>query len=262
MKKIWALIKMNLIEAFEYRGDLLLYSLSYAAQPVVYLLVWLAVSASSISLTMTVGEFAQYYIWLLIVQLWVSAWASPIIASDIRHGRMSPYLLKPIAYANFHLGGNLGAKLIMTVTTVPLVIILAIVFKPTWPELSSFNWIIFGWTWALAGVIYFLTDLCVGCLAFWIEETSAVDSIYNVIHSIFSGILIPLVLMPPLVRALATFLPFRYSLSFPMEILLGKLTGAEQMLGLFLQAVFVVLLYLSYRQIWTWGVKRYSAFGN
>ena len=262
MKKLIALIKMNFIQCFEYRGDLLIYSLSYAAQPVIYLLVWLAVSASSQSLPMTAQEFAQYYIWLLIVQLWVSAWSSPFIAGDIRHGKLSPYLLKPFAYINFHISENLGEKGLKTLLTVPLVVVLILILKPSWTDLSVFGWVIFFWTWGLAGAIYFLIDMCVGCLAFWFDDISAIDDLYNVLHIIFSGILIPMILMPDFVRNLATFMPFRYSLSFPMEILLGKLSLSEQSLGLFLQIIFVVLIYFIYHKLWVIGVKRYSAFGN
>ena len=260
--KILSIIKLSFIQDLEYRGDMLLYSLSYAAQPVVYLFVWLAITGSSKSVAMTAGEFAQYYIWLLVVQLWVSAWASQEIAYAIRHGRISPHLLRPIPYLYVHLGANLGSKVLKTLMTLPVVLILTMVLRPLWPQLSGFSWMIFAYTWLLAGVIYFLIDMCVGCLAFWIEETSAIDDLYNIIHSIFSGILIPLALMPPFVRNLATFLPFRYSLSFPMEILLGKLNGSEQLLGIFLQMAFAVVLYLTYNQLWKYGVKRYSAVGN
>lgn len=262
MRKIFALIKTNFADWFEYRGNLLIYSLSYAAQPVVYLLVWLAVSASSTTLPLTAGEFTQYYLWLLVVQLWVSAWASQIIAFDVRHGRLSRYLVIPLPYFAIHLSTNMSEKLLKTLLTLPLIAVLVIIFRPTWPELSFFSWAIFLWTWFLAGVIYFLIDLCVGCLAFWFEETSAIDDLYNVLHSLFSGILIPLFLMPPVIQNLATYMPFRYSLSFPMEVLLGKLSPEHLTLGLFLQLAFVVILFLTYRQLWQHGVKRYSAVGN
>jgi ABC-2 type transport system permease protein len=262
MRKILALIKTNFADWFEYRGNLLIYSLSYAAQPVVYLLVWLAVSASSPTLPLKAGEFTQYYLWLLVVQLWVSAWASQIIAHDVRYGRLSRYLVMPLPYGAIHLSTNMSEKLLKTLLTMPLIAVLAVIFRPPWPVLSGWHWLLFLWTWFLAGAIYFLIDLCVGCLAFWFEETSAIDDLYNVLHSLFSGVLIPLFLMPPAIQALATFMPFRYSLSFPMEILLGRLSPRELSLGFILQLAFAVILYLAYRKLWQRGIKRYSAVGN
>lgn len=261
MKKLLALIRMSLIDAFEYRGDILIFTFSYCAQPVVYLSVWLAVASSSSTLSMSSSELSQYYIWLIVVQIWVSAWASPFIASAIRLGKLSPFLLKPTSYFHFQIGNNIGEKILKTAMILPIVFILAATLHPLWPNLSFAGWIIFTLSWILAAIIYFEVDMCVGLIAFWFEESSAIDDVYNVFHSIFSGILIPLILMPTWVRSLAIVLPFRYEVSLPLEILLRKLTFWEQNTALLIQVVWAVALYGLARALWVKGIVRYSAAG-
>jgi len=261
MKKLLILIRLSLIDAFEYRGDILIFTFSYCAQPVVYLLVWLAVASSSSTLSMSGGELSQYYIWLIIVQLWVSAWASPIIASAIRLGKLSPFLLKPTSYFNFQIGNNIGEKILKSVLILPIVLILSATLHPLWPNLSYVGWLLFVVSWVLAAIIYFLMDLSVGLVAFWLEESSAVDDVYNVLHSIFSGILIPLTLMPLWIRSLAVVLPFRYEVSLPLEILLHKLSFQEQSYALVVQIFWVAAMYGLVRLLWSKGIVKYSAVG-
>jgi len=261
MKKLLILIRISLIDSFEYRGDMLIHSLSWSAQPIVYLLIWLAVASSSRSISMSPGDFIKYYLWLMLIQIWVSAWGCSFIASAIRFGRLSPYLVKPISYYNFQIANNLGEKVLKTIFILPVLSTLVILLKPAWPGLTVLGWVFFMWSWLQAAMVYFLVDYIVGLTAFWIEENSAIDSLYNIVHVVFSGILIPLALMPDWIRSLSVYLPFRYEISFPLEILLQKLSSEELAKGFAIQTLWVMVLYFLCRFLWKRGLVRYSAAG-
>ncbi len=72
----------------------------------------------------------------------------------------------------------------------------------------------------------------------------------------------PLALFP---RGLSGFLdaqPFRYTLSFPVEILTGSLPDAGLAQGLAWQTAYCVLLGLTYHLLWHRGLRLYTATGS
>ncbi len=56
-------------------------------------------------------------------------------------------------------------------------------------------------------------------------------------------------------------LPFPYTLSFPILLILGELSPQEIAANFGMQAVWVVLSYLIFRLIWRAGLKQFSAVG-
>jgi len=76
-----------------------------------------------------------------------------------------------------------------------------------------------------------------------------------------SGNLAPLDLFPAPIPQLSVYLPFRYTLSFPVEILLGRVSGDQLWLGFAVQSLWLLATIVLYRVLWTRGLRQYSAFG-
>jgi ABC-2 type transport system permease protein len=76
-----------------------------------------------------------------------------------------------------------------------------------------------------------------------------------------SGQIAPLSLFPWPIQALATLLPFRWLIGFPVELLLGRLTPVEALTGLGAQVVWLVISLALVRVVWRAGVRIYSAVG-
>ena len=107
----------------------------------------------------------------------------------------------------------------------------------------------FYWEWALAMV------------AFWTTRIDAMNQAYIVTTLFFSGRLAPLDLFPQVVQRVADFLPFRWMLAFPVELLLGRVTPRELLMGLGAQLFWLFAGYLFMQLIYRAGIKRYAAFG-
>jgi ABC-2 type transport system permease protein len=60
---------------------------------------------------------------------------------------------------------------------------------------------------------------------------------------------------------MAYVLPFRWLVSFPIELVSGRLTPGEAFIGLGAQAGWLVACYFLMRIVWRAGVKVYSAVG-
>lgn len=261
MRKLLSYIRLAIIDSFTYRGDMFLWAIGIIVQPVVLLVVWLAVINSGGKTPLSREEFVQYYIFLLVVRLWVQAWASQFISADIRLGRISPFILKPVPYLFFQLGNNFGGKILKSFFMVLVVIVLSLVFHLRLPSLSGLEVLIFFVSWFVAGIIYFLLDIIIGIAAFWFGDTLVLDEFVDTLLTIFSGMVIPLAAFPTLFQQISAALPFRYMLSFPIEVLLGHLTLTDLGIGLAIQIIWLLIFFKIYQTMWTRGLKIYSAVG-
>ena len=83
---------------------------------------------------------------------------------------------------------------------------------------------------------------------------------YN-IASLFSGEFIPIPFLPQIGRFLLELLPFRYTLSFPVEILLGRLNDYQKEIGFLTATVWLVILFIIYKIVFKKAIKKYEAEG-
>ena len=75
-----------------------------------------------------------------------------------------------------------------------------------------------------------------------------------------SGLLAPVVSFPAYVKSWIYLTPFPYLIDFPANLLSGNETNISG--GLIMQILWVVLLYLVFRKIWSAGTKKYTAMGS
>ena len=72
----------------------------------------------------------------------------------------------------------------------------------------------------------------------------------------------PLELFPSWVRDVADVLPFRYTLGFPVEILIGMSSNAAIARGLAIQLAYGCGAAVVALGLWRAGVRRFGAFGG
>jgi ABC-2 type transport system permease protein len=113
-----------------------------------------------------------------------------------------------------------------------------------------------------AWAITFLVMAIIGSLSFFWESALGIFDLWLGFYFLFSGYLMPLELLPAPVRAFGAWLPFRYMLSFPVEVTLGLVDRSEMLHGLVLQWGWTALLTVAALATWHAGVRRYSAFGG
>lgn len=261
MKKLLIFIKLSISSAIEYRGDILLYVFGNITQPMVILLIWLAISKSSGTLPISQNELIVYYLLVIILHLITSTWGAIFITSDIRLGKLSPFLTKPASYLLHQIGNNIGEKLIKAIYTIPLVIILGLIFHATLPELSFISLIIFIISCFLSATIMFMIDICIGICAFWMETTESLEDLFDMLLHLFSGRLAPLFMLPIFMQNIAFITPFRYLLSFPIEIITGKISPTQVVIGIGFQLFWLTLSIFVYKVLWGKGIRRYTAVG-
>jgi ABC-2 type transport system permease protein len=114
----------------------------------------------------------------------------------------------------------------------------------------------------LAAMTAFVAGWCVAMAAFWTVRSIALNQMYFAISIFLSGEFAPLNVLPKGLQIAADFLPFRWIMAFPVELIMGRLSGAEALSGVIAQLIWIGLGLTAGIVIWQKSLKRYSAVGG
>jgi ABC-2 type transport system permease protein len=184
------------------------------------------------------------------------------IATDIKDGNISQFLLKPIDYLTYRLFLFFSARITyLAVAAVPLTLFVLyfrkyFVLPPDW---ATFGFFLL--STVLTALLQFFMSYTMAMLAFWVLEVSTFIFILYAFEYIASGHLFPLDILPRGVEQALYFTPFPYQLYFPVSIYMGKAAGPALLRGLVTQGVWLVFAYCLARFAWARGIRKYSAVG-
>lgn len=267
MRSLWDVyvqqFKTTLAVQLQYRASLVIWLIGHVLEPVIYIVVWSTVARASGGSVgnFTTGEFAAYYIVLMLVNHATFTWIMWEYDYRIRHGSLSFALLRPVHPIHSDIADNVSYKLLTMIVMLPTAVGLSFAFRPAF-HLVPWAVVTFVPVLALAFLVRFLVEWSLALAAFWTTRTAAINQMYFVVMLFLSGQIAPLALMPAPIRVAATLLPFRWVVSFPVELLLGRLTLVETLTGLGAQIIWLVLSVMMLKFVWRAGVRQYSAVGS
>lgn len=255
--KIWTAVQV------QYRVAMMIWLIGLIIEPVVYLVVWTNVAAASGGSVggFDSGGFAAYFIATMIVNHLTFCWHMWEYDYIIRQGQLSARLLRPVHPIHADLAENLSYKVLTSLVVAPTTLVLVLIFKPVWQPQTA-QLVAFLPSLIMAFLIQFFLGWTLAMAAFWTTRISAINRIYFLGKLFLAGQLSPLVLLPVWLQTAASISPFRWMLSFPVELLLGRVAGTAVFTGLLAQVAWVVIGVIAVRTMWRAGVRRYSAFGS
>ena len=255
--------RLALMEQLQYRIAMLIWLIGGIIEPLMYLVVWRTVAQQQGG---SVGgysenDFVVYFIALMMVNHGTFTWIMWEYVFRIRTGQFSVMLLKPIHPIHSDIAYNVGYKILTLVIIGPIAALLAWSFDASWqPTLWSLA--AFVPVLILAFLMRFYLEWGMAMVAFWTTRIDAMNQAYIVVGLFFSGKLAPLTLFPQIVQRAADILPFRWMLAFPVELLVGRVTPREFLIGLGAQLLWLIAGFLFMLLIYRAGIKRYAAFGS
>jgi ABC-2 type transport system permease protein len=255
--------KTTFATMFQYRASLVIWMIGQVLEPLVYLIVWSTVSngnGGSIG-SYTTGAFVSYFIILMLVNQFTYTWVMFDYEYRIREGYLSFALLKPVHPIHSDIADNIMSKSITLPVLTVIAIILGLAFHA---RLSVSPWlaVLFVPGLLLAFALRFLLEWTLAQFAFWTTRVSAINQIYFFLLLFLSGQIAPLSILPRAVQIAAKILPFYWTIGFPTELLLGKITITGALIGLGVQVVWLAIAVFLVRLVWRLGVKAYSAVGQ
>jgi ABC-2 type transport system permease protein len=214
---------------------------------VIVVAFWRAVFASTTTLGgLTLDQTLTY---ILLAQIFgeVTHVTSAIydIGAGLREGQIAAALLRPLDYQGAMYVQNLANLAINQLLKLPLALFIWLVYGLQLPS-DPVIWLVFLVSLLLGHAVMFCFDWILGCTAFYSTEIWGMSVARYSIAMFFSGLLIPLDLMPDWLRTIATILPFSQAVYLPVSILSG-ITPIEAMPRIWLMqlVLLIVLLLLS-----------------
>lgn len=257
-----AQFKTTIAEQFQYRGALVIWLLGLILEPVIYLSVWSAVARSQGGAvdSFTAADFAAYYLIAMMVDHAGFTWVMWEMEFWIRQGNFSPLLVRPVHPIHRYIANNLTFKLLTFVVVLPVVLVLALVFRPNF-TITAASALAFAPALILAMALRFALEWTIATAAFWVTRVNAINQLYFVAFLFLSGFAVPLPLLPGPVQAVAQWLPFYRFLGFPVDVLLGRLPTDQLLIGFGAQVAWLVVALWLLNATWARGVRQYSAVG-
>jgi ABC-2 type transport system permease protein len=254
------LLRTGFSEAVAYRAEFLIWMFS-TNMPLVMLAIWAAAARSGPVAGYSQQGFAAYYLAALLVRLMTGAWVVWEMTMEIRQGTLALRLLRPIHPLLQWSADNIAAVPMRGIVAFPVVGILLWVARA---QLSHdwFSWLLLCPALLAAWLLYFLVQAMIGTLALRFESASSLFEAWLGFSNILSGYLVPLDLFPRAVRDLALVLPFRFQLSYPVELMLGRWSRGEALSLLAAQWAWVLAFFLGTRVAWRSGLRHYAAYGG
>jgi ABC-2 type transport system permease protein len=248
---------------WQYRASLMMYVFYGLVSPVVYLSVWTSIANAKGSVSgLTANDFATYYLTLLVIDMITGDLSYYYLASKIQDGTLSGDLLRPIhpVFTQIFIATT-AQKALSFVALAPVWIFLVLLFRTDFSAVTLTSVLLTLPTVIIGAAIAFLLGASITCLAFWTTRVNAIAELYGALIALFSGQFVPLQLMPPVIQAVARYLPFQLFRYAPIETLLNRATTADLARNYVLYGIWLAVALFIFTRVWQAGVRRFSAVG-
>lgn len=255
------LFRIGVAETVAYRAEFLVWMLT-TTMPLVMLALWTAVARETPIPGFGEEQLTAYYLTTLVVRQLTGNWIVWELNHEIRMGTLSMRLLRPL-HPLVALGAqHLSAIPMRAVVAAPVVALgIALVgadelgTDPVQLALAPLALV-------LAWLLNFVVNALLGLVALYTEQSIAIFDVFFAVFGVLSGYLIPLELFPGWVGDLAAYLPFRYLLGLPVELLCGRLDRAAALEGMALQVAWSLAFVLVTQLVWRRALRRFEAHGG
>ncbi|HWL44092.1 MAG TPA: ABC-2 family transporter protein [Ilumatobacter sp.] len=252
----------DLKSSIQYRWPTILGMLALLSEPVVYLVVWTTVAdhnGGSVG-GLTLGQVSAYYVVWTLVRNLTAGYSPDNWQRRFQDGTLVDLLLRPVHPVHADIAGGFGFNLPRAVISIPLTALLIALFRPDLsPRLLEVG--VFAVSIVGAYVLRAVMFCIVGSVGFWTTRVDAAARVYLAIELLLSGRMIPIVLFPGWLASAATWLPFRYTFGFPIEVLTTSMSTEALLAGLAGQIGWTVVAAGALAAIWRVAVRRFDSVG-
>lgn len=266
MQKYKCALMLGIQNAMEYRSNFFLNMISALFPIFIQFFLWTSIYSGNpkgIINGYTYNQIIVYTIMANIVSRLVRTGFEYEVGDDIKNGGLNKFIIKPIDYSIYKFCCFIGQKLIhllmMVIVISGLLIFLAVKFGSTF---EPFHIFLFFGSLLLAFILNFTIFFAISTSAFWLFEIGFLFEAVRIIIIFLSGGIFPLDIFGKSATLILNYLPFKYTINFPVEILNGRLSLTLGLQGIFIQIIWIILFAILARLLWRTGTKRYVAVGG
>lgn len=262
-------------DSLVYRSNAFIWAL-YAALPALTLmLVWRAAyasnataSAAGMSATsgggLTLSQMMTYYICVTAFSIVITPHPEWDIAMQIRDGKITGFLVRPIGYFGYRLAQETSYQIIKSLMMLPSVGVMIWIFHENlkFPAFDMARWSLFLLSALFAYTLLTQIKFLLGISAFWIAEPAGFLELWHTLLAVLGGRLLPLGELPEWVQTIALYTPFASLYTFPIGLFLNTMPPERVLPGFLTQMLWIVVLSWAVRATWQRGVLAYEAYGG
>jgi ABC-2 type transport system permease protein len=179
----------------------------------------------------------------------------------IREGKVAFDLIRPVGFMPqmfAHLAGAAVGAVMFVACALPIVAFAGALSAPA--SLPAAGLYVVS---LVAGyVVSMMLTLMLGMIAFWTLEIGGLTMLYILVGQFFAGALVPLPFFPGPLRLLAEALPFQSTTYTPVAIYVGRFTGTAALQAVGVQLVWIALLGLAAKAMWSRALHRVVVQGG
>lgn len=257
---------LGLQNSMEYRSDFFISMISALFPIFIQLFMWTSIYGNSGRTVMFGYSFAQmvtYTVIASIVSRLIRTGFEYEINDEIKNGGFNKFIVRPIGYFSYKLSCFLGQKLfqlgLTSILLCGVIIMLSLKFGHSFGASALLG---FTASLLLAFVLNFIIFFCISMVAFWLSEIGFFFEAVRIVIIAFSGGIFPLDVFSSGFLSVLNYLPFKYTVNFPVDVLNGRLAGTDILKGLLVQLMWILLLSGVSRLLWRSGTKKYIAVGG
>ncbi len=255
-------IHMYFNQEYMHKGQLVSWIIADIIKIAGLCFVWIA--SAKITGSTDQNYIVTYYILILVVGRLMTDITPQEGVKQVLSGKFSNLLLKPTNYLNGYIGNNLGFNIFRLIVSIPAFILGMIVATKLNLWVVDFNPYLIALS-LLAIIMGFMINFFIGniflLIAFYNKNMEGMRIFFFNTASLLSGEYVPLVVLPFLAKYILEMLPFRYTLSFPIEILIGRMTNYDIYTGFIIGMIWLILLFFLYKILYSISIKKYAAEG-
>src|SRR3989338_1574219 len=265
MKKYWTIFRVELENTIAFRGPAFIWMLFDLLWIVVYPFIWVFVIRAQGGEIQgwNVTAIIFYFVFMAAMNNFILMHPEVHVGDEIYTGRFSNYIVKPLSYLANAFIHETAWKVVRTILFVPILFLLIFIILRLGGFTIHANQVPFAILVALLAVpIYFLSAFIIGLTSFWLEDSSIARTIFWTTSGLFGGQYAPFELMPRFLDRIASALPFKYAIYFPLRVASQTMSSAEILRGVLMQVIWMIALFILAKLVWKKGLTRYSAVGR
>jgi len=211
----------------------------------------------------TLFSIITYYLLMFIIGTFINANQTGFsIANDIKTGRLSQFLVKPVNYLGYYMSEAISKKLLqLSITLLIFIPVFAICYKNLVFNIVPVQLIFYPLVLSLAFILNYLINVAFSLTAFFVIEITSFFFLQEIIFNFLSGGVFPLDILPKSILGVFRLLPFMYVTYFPISILNKGISTSELFYGIAAQCIWIIVLYIIIKILWRFGIRLYAGTG-
>jgi len=263
MRKYWAVFKITWQNSVEYLMEFFAHVVLGIIILTVLIFVWTAVFKQVSNFGgYTLSSMITYLVMVRFLHFTTRGNITRLVADEIKEGKLSIYLLKPFNYLGFWFSSFWADRLFECLVRLSVLVLFIVIlpqyfrFPPVFQVISFFLFLV------ISLLLNFLLNVLIASAAFWVTDIRLFSTTLGLSLGFLAGKVIPVDIMPGALKDLSLFLPFQYTLYFPIKIFQGRFIGGEILRGVLVSLIWLVVFFWLLLFLWKRGLKKYEAVGQ